>query len=304
MSRGQVADVTPPPATVFFLGVTPTSSGAARLFPRWAEAIGIDARLEAVDIPLGAPPRLYRRFVRRLEGAGTAGAVITSHKLDLYRSCHDLLTPADPLVEILGEVACITVRTRGVDAHTVDPLSLRRALHEMLRARSGRVAEGLVLGAGGAGLAVALALPEVSEGRVTLADTRPDRLEHALEALDRLSQTASISTAEIPLGGNADHLVGSLPPGSVIVNATGLGKDVPGSPVTDAVSWPEGSLFWDLNYRGELRMLKQAGGRATERSLEIHDGSRLFMHGWARALSLLFNLDVVADDLERASCGP
>jgi shikimate 5-dehydrogenase len=304
MNLGEVADVTPPPATVFFLGVTTAASGAARLFPRWMEALGIEALLEGVDIPLGAPAHRYRRFVRRLEGEGTAGAVITSHKLDLYRSCRYLLTPADPLVEILGEVACILPRTNGLAAHTIDPLSSRRALHEMLKARSGKITEALVLGAGGAGLAVVLALPELSEGRVTLADTRLDRLEHASQALDRLPQSTSITTAAIPLGGDADDLVGSLSPGSVIVNATGLGKDVPGSPVTDAVSWPEGSLLWDLNYRGELTMLKQAGGRATERSLEIHDGWRLFLHGWALALSLLFDLEVFADDLDGASCGP
>jgi shikimate 5-dehydrogenase len=296
--------MTPLPATVLFLGVTTAASGTARLFSQWTKAIGIEARLEGVDLPLGASPHEYRKFVGRLENAGIAGAVITSHKLDLYRSCRDLLTPADPLVEIMGEAACVAGGTHALEAHTVDPLSSRRALHELLKARRGKVADAVVLGAGGAGLAVALALPGLSEGRVTLADTRPDRLEHAARVVARMSQSKSITTAAIPPGGNADELVGSLAPGSVIVNATGLGKDLPGSPVTDAVSWPESSLLWELNYRGELTMLKQAGGRAAQGSLEIHDGWRLFMHGWAVSLGLIFRLDVSADDLDGVSHRP
>lgn len=297
--------MTPHANTVLFLGVSTAASGTAKLFPRWMEAIGIDARLEGIDLPLGSPPHEYRRFVSRLEGEpGIAGAVITSHKLDLYRSCSDLLTPADPLVEIMGEAACLARGKNGLEAHTVDPLSSRLALHEILKARSGRVAGALVLGAGGAGLAVALSLPDLSAGRVTVADTRPERLEHAAQVFAGISQAGSITTSAIPPGAEADELVGSLPPSSLIVNATGLGKDLPGSPVTDAVAWPEGSLLWELNYRGDLTMLKQAGGRAAERSLETHDGWRLFMHGWALSLSLIFDLEVSADDLERVSDRP
>lgn len=74
--------------------------------------------------------------------------------------------------------------------------------------------------------------------------------------------------------------------------------------MTNAVLWPENSLVWELNYRGDLTMLKQAGGRAAERSLEIHDGWRLFMHGWALSLSLIFHIRVSADDLESVSNRP
>ncbi|MDQ3660475.1 MAG: hypothetical protein M3454_05335 [Actinomycetota bacterium] len=267
--------------------------------------LGINARLEGVDLPLASPPDAYRRFVRRLEDEPQiAGAVITSHKLDLYESCRDLLTPAHALVENMGEAACITKGAKGLGAHTVDPLSSRRALEEVLKPRGGKVPGALVLGAGGAGLAVALVLPAFSEGRVTLADTRPDRLEHASQVSTNTSQTAPITTAVIPEGGDSDGLVASLRPGSMIVNATGLGKDVPGSPVTDAISWPKSSLLWDLNYRGDLTMLQQAGERAAECSIGIHDGWPLFMHGWAMSLSLIFQLEVSADDLERVSDRP
>jgi shikimate dehydrogenase len=49
-----------------------------------------------------------------------------------------------------------------------------------------------------------------------------------------------------------DELMASLPPGSMVINATGMGKDRPGSPVTDSGLFPEDGLVWELNYRGEL----------------------------------------------------
>ena len=44
----------------------------------------------------------------------------------------------------------------------------------------------------------------------------------------------------------------ALPAGSLVINATGLGKDRPGSPLTDHCKFPENGLVWELNYRGTL----------------------------------------------------
>ena len=44
----------------------------------------------------------------------------------------------------------------------------------------------------------------------------------------------------------------------MVVNATGLGKDSPGSPISDAATFPNGGIAWDFNYRGELLFLEQA----------------------------------------------
>ena len=52
-----------------------------------------------------------------------------------------------------------------------------------------------------------------------------------------------------------DRLVGRLKPSSLVVNATGLGKDAPGSPITDNAQFPAKGIAWDFNYRGELAFL-------------------------------------------------
>ena len=51
---------------------------------------------------------------------------------------------------------------------------------------------------------------------------------------------------------------GPLPPASLVINATGMGKDLPGSPITDRGLFPMRGIAWELNYRGELQFLHQA----------------------------------------------
>ena len=56
-----------------------------------------------------------------------------------------------------------------------------------------------------------------------------------------------------------DDLLAALPAGSLVVNATGLGKDRPGSPLTGEVRSRWKGIAWEFNYRGELEFLHQAG---------------------------------------------
>jgi shikimate dehydrogenase len=282
---------------VVFIGVTTQQSSTKELWPRWSEALGIDAGLVGVDIAPDASPADYRAATRRLEDPLIAGAVITTHKMNVYRHCRDLFTNRDPLVELLGEVACITKEDGKLAAHTIDPASSKMALAEMLPPDHWRKtgAEALVLGAGGAGAAIALSLVGQHPKRTRVADVRRDRL-------DRVSSLA-LETEQVAPRGHADRLVEALPPCSLVVNATGLGKDAPGSPVSDRAAFPRNGVVWELNYRGDLLFLHQARLQQDERSLRVHDGWRLFLHGWAHAIDLIFGTHASADDLEASSEG-
>jgi hypothetical protein len=72
----------------------------------------------------------------------------------------------------------------------------------------------------------------------------------------------------------ADSAFRALPPRPLVVNATGVGKEEPGSPVSDTASFPRNGIVWDLNYRGDLRFLSQARAQQHERSLHVDDGWR------------------------------
>ena len=54
----------------------------------------------------------------------------------------------------------------------------------------------------------------------------------------------------------------------MVVNATGLGKDSPGSPISGAAIFPDGGIAWD-NYRGDLLFLEQASSQKKNRSLTL-----------------------------------
>jgi shikimate 5-dehydrogenase len=95
-----------------------------------------------------------------------------------------------------------------------------------------------------------------------------------------------------PTPSEADAIVAELPPMSMVVNATGLGKDGPGSPLTDACRWPERGVVWEFNYRGDLVFLEQARAAAADRGLTVHDGWVYFIHGWTRVIAEVFDVDI------------
>jgi shikimate 5-dehydrogenase len=86
-----------------------------------------------------------------------------------------------------------------------------------------------------------------------------------------------------------DARMAALPPGSLVINATGMGKDRPGSPITDAGVFPERGLAWELNYRGELTFLRQAQAQQSARALTVEDGWVYFLHGWAQVIAEVFH---------------
>ena len=89
-----------------------------------------------------------------------------------------------------------------------------------------------------------------------------------------------------------DALTRTLPPGSLVVNATGLGKDAPGSPITDAAPFPDHGYAWDFNYRGDLVFLDQARRQEAARRLHVEDGWRYFIHGWLAVIADVFHRDI------------
>jgi shikimate 5-dehydrogenase len=91
-----------------------------------------------------------------------------------------------------------------------------------------------------------------------------------------------------------DQLMQNLPPGSLVINATGMGKDLPGSPITDEGLFPMNGVAWELNYRGELQFLAQALAQRVERNLVVEDGWVYFLHGWTQVIAQA--LDVKLDE--------
>jgi shikimate 5-dehydrogenase len=161
--------------------------------------------------------------------------------------------------------------------------------------------EVLCLGAGGAAIAITLGLADRAGGpsHITVVNRGPARLD-ALRAINAgrpgATKFAYIENADPRFN---DRLIRLSPPGSLVINATGMGKDTPGSPITDAAEFPEGAYAWELNYRGELEFLHQALAQKERRRLQVHDGWRYFIHGWSTVIEEVFDIRITEVQLAR-----
>jgi shikimate 5-dehydrogenase len=282
--------------TLLFIGVDTGGSSIMKLFPRWAEILRLDARIEGWDIPLGAEPAVYRKAVRLLaDDLRIAGALVTSHKVDVYRHAAALFDELDRYAHLCREVSCISRRGTRLRGHAKDPITAGLAMDDFLRPDhwQDRDAQVLCLGAGGAGTAITVQLLTTTPvpARIVVADKDPTRLA-TLGAICGELGAAAVELTRVAGAEDADALLAELPGGSLVVNATGMGKDVPGSPLSDQARFPVGTLVWDLNYRGDLQFLRQARRQAGERGLTLHDGWRYFLHGWSEHVAEVYDLDL------------
>jgi shikimate 5-dehydrogenase len=285
-----------------FIGVTPSNSAMNAIFPRWAALLGLDdVALQPVDLPLDTWPERYRAEVLAIRAdPSCTGALVTSHKVRLLAAARDLFVSLDDDAELLGEVSYVANRSAGLAGGATDRVAGGRALADFVPPRHFERTGGHVLcvGSGGAGLAIAAHL--LTQGstdrpvRVVLVGRTEARLAACRSVLARLGVLDSVTFACHEDPRRNDALLSALPAGSLVINATGLGKDRPGSPISDAGRFPERGLAWDLNYRGELRFLAQAREQAASRALVLEDGWRYFVHGWAEVIARVF--DVAIDD--------
>jgi shikimate dehydrogenase len=286
-----------------FIGVDTRGSSIMRLFPRWAELLGLDARIEGWDIRLGAEAATYRETVRRLAGdLGVAGALVTSHKLDVYRHAGSMFDELDRYARLCREVSCISRRDGRLLGHAKDPITAGLAMEDLLGPgrRLDGTAQVLCLGAGGAGTAITVRLLEAepAPGRIVVADKDPGRLATLHEICTGL-RAGAVELVRVRGAEDADALLAALPEGSLVVNATGMGKDVPGSPLSGRARFPVGAVVWELNYRGDLGFLRQAREQADARGLELHDGWRYFLHGWSQHIAQVHDLQLAPPLFER-----
>ena len=92
-----------------------------------------------------------------------------------------------------------------------------------------------------------------------------------------------------------DNIMANLPSHSIVINATGMGKDTPGSPVTDDGVFPRNGIAWEFNYRGELDFMHQALRQTTSQNLRVEDGWVYFLHGWSQVIVEALHIDLTPE---------
>ena len=287
--------------TFYFIGVTTGQSSAQRVFPRWMEVLGRpEVVLKGIDCQIHDDPARYRQIVEQIKcDAFALGGLITTHKIDLLEAARDLFDQLDPYAQQCDEISCISKRGPQLWGHAVDPVADGRALDAITGpdyfGRTG--GEVLVLGAGGAAAALALHLINKQAAterptHFTFVDVDGLRLARVQQMIDALTPTINFHYLHHTQATQNDQLLTTLPAGSVVINATGLGKDRPGSPLTGAATFPHGGIAWELNYRGALDFMHQALAQQTARQLTVADGWVAFLHGWTGVIAHVLDLEI------------
>jgi shikimate 5-dehydrogenase len=287
--------------TMYFIGVTTGLSSIMKVFPAWAKELGIDAIIKGIDFVPDDKPHRYREAVEfNKSDSRSLGALVTTHKVNLLKASRDLFDYLDDYARTLDEISSISKREGALRGHAKDPITVGYSLEAIVEGGYWRSsgAEMLILGSGGSALALTLYLHNNKRrggdapAKIVVTARTANRLDGMKRIHQRIGFDLAIDYAHTPAAADADRLAAALPPGSMVINATGLGKDRPGSPCTDAVRFPDRGIVWEFNYRGDLRFLRQAEAQKASRDLKIEDGWVYFVHGWTRVIAEVFDVDI------------
>ena len=153
------------------------------------------------------------------------------------------------------------------------------------------------MGAGGSTIALTWHLMRRERGadvpsRIIVTDPSQHRLDEIRRIHEQIASDVPVEYIRPENTARNDEAMASLKAHSLVINATGLGKDAPGSPITDAGVFPEDGIVWELNYRGNLVFLEQARRQQAERRLQVEDGWTYFLHGWTQVIAEVFHIEI------------
>ena len=298
--------------TMYFIGVTTGSSSIMKVFPEWANALGRgDTVLKGIDIAIHADPEEYVNVVEFIKRDPLSiGALVTTHKIDLYNAAKAHFDYFDPYASMFGELSSISKRGGQLRGHAKDPISCGLGLEEFVPKNYWKEhpeAEVFIMGAGGSAISMcSYFLRDEFEGNYPSKIVAANRSQPRLDELRRINATILNTNRRTvceyyltPEPGENDEVLHRLGPGSLVINATGLGKDRPGSPLTDGARFPQDALVWEINYRGDLRFMHQALEQQAERNLVIEDGWMYFIYGWTQVIAEVFDLPIEGETLAK-----
>jgi shikimate dehydrogenase len=296
--------VTKTKPTFYFIGVTTGKSSIMRVFPLWVKALGRpEIVIEGIDLKIHDTADAYRAAVAQIkQDPLSLGALVTTHKVDLYKAARDMFEYFDPYAQICGEVSSISKRDGKLEGYAKDPisagLSMDAIVDENYFGRTGAYV--LCFGAGGSAAATLLHLmdkknPGDRPRKFICVNRSPGRLVALDEMVQKHGTDIVVDTICNADPRTNDNIMASLPDYSVVINATGMGKDTPGSPVSDGGLFPQHGIAWEFNYRGELDFMHQALAQVETRHVKVEDGWLYFLHGWTQVVAEVLHIDLTPE---------
>lgn len=90
---------------------------------RLGEGTGKRPCIKGIGIGVHAPDEDYRSAVGFIKGDPlSVGALVTTHKIDLYNACKDMFEYVAPYAKLFGEMSSISKRDGILCAHAKNPI--------------------------------------------------------------------------------------------------------------------------------------------------------------------------------------
>ena len=256
---------------VGLIGAGIGSSLSPALHEREASLLGIDYEYRLFDLDeLGRPASDVGPLVREAARDGFGGLNVTHPCKQLVVAELDELSPE---ASALGAVNTVLLRDGRLIGHNTDASGFQEAFERRLPgARTDRV---VLLGAGGAGAAVAQAILSLGAGQLTILDVERERAGALAESLG--ADAADLTALERLLA-DADGLIHATPTGMEAHPGSAVPPELldPRLWVAEVVYMPiETQLLKDARERG-CRTLDGAAMVALQAagSLELFTGAR------------------------------
>jgi shikimate 5-dehydrogenase len=286
--------------TFFFVGVTTGKSSIMKVFPRWMEAIGQpEIVIEGIDHKIHDDSESYRATVAQIKyDPLSLGGLVTTHKIDLLEAARDMFDELHSSAQLTGEVSSISKLNGMLIGHAKDPLTSGLSMDAFLGSgyfgRTG--GDVLCFGAGGSGKAISLHLinktdPADRPSKIVVVNRSQGRLDGLQEMVEKLETDIQFEYIQSDDPARNDEVMAGMVEGSLVINATGMGKDTPGSPVTNEGIFPRGGWAWEINYRGELDFWHQAMAQVETRNVNVEDGWLYFLYGWTQVIAEVLHIE-------------
>jgi shikimate dehydrogenase len=268
------------------IGANIMGSLSPALFADTFAAAGIDGFYHLMDVDR-LPGRDLTGLLAALKTAGFAGANIT------YPFKHEimaLLDSVDPAAAEVGAVNTVAIAADGrTTGYNFDRPGWRESFAEVFGRDGAAGATVVLVGAGGAGHAVAFALKDLRVGEVVIHDRDGER---AQALVDRLARHGGPSR-----GRRAADLAREIAAAAGVVNATQTGmRGFPGNPVPVAAlkasHWCADVIYTPI----ETEFLKSAAAKGAR----ILNGGGMCVHTGAAAFRLFTGVEPDLARMHRA----
>lgn len=288
---------------MYFIGVSTQQSIINKIFPKWMSALNYNVQLHGIDIPLNAPAGVYHEYAERIKNSDDIlGALVTTHKIPMYSYAAKVFDNLTDSAQEFKEIGAIYKRNGQMNGEATDIISVDSAFKSIFKKVDVSAIDLCILGCGGAGVALGyIALRHHSKdlARIVMTDIDRGRLEQAKSILRLYDIDHKMQFVHVGSVKENDKVIDSLRDKSFVVNATGVGKDKPGAPVSSDVCFPFGGCIWEYNYRGKLEFIEIAKRQVEKRQLYIYNGFEYFIYGWTTVISRVLNIDISKKTFEK-----